>query len=198
LRRMRHDKRLHRLALSQLAIALVFFQVFSTFGIHVTSCGFAPSTYGTLISMNGALIVALELWLTTFTRRFCPTRTMAVGYILVGLGFGFAAFAHTIPMLATVILIFTIGEMISMPVGAAYFAEGVPPEMRGRYMGVSSLMWGLGLTLGPAIGLRLHEQNPNWLWGGCAALGLLAATLALQARDVSMTPDYAVRRATAG
>jgi len=122
---------------------------------------------------------------------------MAVGYILVGLGFGFAAFAHTIPMLVAVIFIFTMGEMISMPVGAAYFAEGVPPEMRGRYMGVSSLMWGLGLTLGPAIGLRLHEQNPNWLWGGCAALGLLAAMLALQARDASMTADYAVKRVTA-
>jgi MFS family permease len=185
LRRMRHDKRMHKLFLGQLAISLVFFQVFSTFGIHVTSCGFSPSTYGAIISINGVLIVACELWLTTYTRRFAPTHMMAVGYVLVGVGFSFNAFAHTLPMLVFVMVLFTFGEIISMPVAAAYFAEGVPPEMRGRYMGVLSLTGALGLTFGPSLGLLLHEQSPNWLWAGCAALGVTGAALALRAGRAS-------------
>jgi MFS family permease len=190
LKRMRGDRRLHKLALGQFAVALVFFQMVSTFGIHVTSLGFAPSTYGALISMNGVLIVGFELWITSFTRRFPASHVIALGYVLTGVGFALNGFAHALPMLVLVMIILTLGEMISMPVAAAYFAEGIPPEMRGRYMGVSALSWALGLTIGPSLGLKLHAENPNWLWGGAAAIGLLAAALVLRAgKTPSETPQ---------
>ena len=57
LRVMRHDRRLHRLLLAQFAIALVFLQMSSTFGLHVTASGFSPAAYGALISLNGVLVV---------------------------------------------------------------------------------------------------------------------------------------------
>ena len=185
LRLMKHDTRFHKLAVAQLAISLVFYQVFSTFGIHVTSLGFPPSTYGVLISLNGVLIVAVELWLTTYTRQFSPARVIALGYVLVGIGFGSNIFAHTLSGLALVVVLFTVGEMFSMPVAAAYVTENVPPEMRGRYMGAYGLVGALGLMLGPAIGLRLHAHNPNWLWAACGALGICGAMLVMNTRQAA-------------
>lgn len=185
LRLMRHDKRLHKLLLAQFAIALVFLQMSSTFGLHVTSSGFSPATYGALISLNGVLIVLLELPLTSFTRRLPARPTIAVGYVLVGLGFALNGIADTIPALTLVIVAFTFGEMIAMPVASAYVADSIPPKMRGRYMGAYGLMWALGLTCGPAVGLQLHAREPILLWGACGVLGVVAAALVLRSDDAA-------------
>ena len=185
---MRHDKRLHKLLAAQFAIALVFLQMSSTFGLHVTSCGFSPATYGALISLNGILIVFFELPLTSVTRQFPARPIIAAGYGLVGLGFALNGVAHTIPLLVLVVVVLTFGEMIAMPVAAAYVADSIPAEMRGRYMGAYGLMWALGLTCGPATGLPLYARAPLLLWGTCGALGLIAAVLVLRSETTTPAP----------
>ena len=177
---MRHDRRLHKLLLAQFAIALVFLQTFSTFGLHVTSCGFSATTYGLLISLNGVMIVFLELPLTTFTRRWPACPTIAAGYLLIGLGFALAGWAQTMPMLVLVVVIFTFGEMVAMPVASVYVADSIPATMRGRYLGAFGLMWALGLTFGPGAGVQLHARAPLLLWAGCGALGLIAAAVVMR------------------
>ena len=174
---MRHDRRLHLLLLAQVAISIVFLQMSSTFGLHVTSSGFAPSVYGLLISLNGVMIVLFELPLTVWTRRRPAPRIIAAGYTLIGLGFAGNAFAHTLPTLLLVVVLFTLGEMIAMPVASAYIADRAPADMRGRYMGGLGLTWAIGLTLGPSLGLKMHAQHPLVLWAGCGLLGLTAAVL---------------------
>src|SRR3954471_16990849 len=47
------NKRFHRVLLSSLAIALVFFQMSSTFGLHLTRLKISSTTYGALLSLNG-------------------------------------------------------------------------------------------------------------------------------------------------
>ena len=191
LRVMRQDKRLHKLLLAQFAIALVFLQMSSTFGLHVTGCGFEPKIYGLLISLNGVLIVFLELPLTAWTRRLPVRPTIAVGYLLIGLGFAATAGAKTIPALVFVVVAFTIGEMIAMPIASAFIVESVPPTMRGRYMGAFGLVWALGLTVGPSTGVQLHENAPLALWGACGLLGVIAAAVVLQTKnDPVPTTDH--------
>ena len=174
---LRRDHKLHQLLLANFAVALLFFQTFSTFGLHVTHLGFTTATYGALISMNGALVVLVELPLTTFTRRFPAQRIMAIGFLLSGLGYTLNAFAHTIPALVLCMIIFTLGEVIAMPMASAYLADLAPPEMRGRYMGVSGLTWATALILGPALGMKLYTTNPAAYWTICAALGVFAAAV---------------------
>lgn len=187
LRVMRHDKRLHKLLLAQLALALVFLQMSSTFGLHVTASGFSPAVYGALISLNGVLIVLFELPLITITQRLPARPTIAVGYILVGIGFALCGVAQTIPMLTLVVVTFTLGEMIAMPVASAYIVDNVPPEMRGRYMGVYGFMWALGLTLGPSAGVQLHARQPLLLWGACGVLGVIAAFTVMKSGSEART-----------
>ncbi len=174
---LRHDHQLHQLLLANFAIGLVFFQLGSTFGLHVTSLGFSPAVYGVVVSFNGALIVFCELPLTRLTRRFPARRVMAAGYLLCATGYALNAFAHTIPALVLCMLVFTGGEMITMPTAVTYLAELAPPQMRGRYMGVSGLTWAMALIIGPAGGLKLFAASPDAYWITCAGVGAFAAAV---------------------
>jgi MFS family permease len=175
LRVLRRDRQLHHLLLANFAIGLVFFQLGSTYGLYVTHLGFSPAVYGAVVSLNGALIVFCELPLTRLTRKFPARRVMASGYLLCAAGFALNAFAHTIPALVLCMIIFTIGEMITMPTGAAYLAELAPPDMRGRYMGVAGLTWAMALIIGPISGLKLFAAAPTAYWIISATVGIFAA-----------------------
>ncbi len=177
LRVLRRDRTLHQLLLGNFAIGLVFFQLASTFGLYITHLGFSPAVYGAVVSMNGALIVFCELPLTRVTRKFPARRVMAAGYVLCAAGYALNVFAHTIPALVLCMLLFTLGEMITMPTAAAYLANLAPPHMRGRYMGVSGLTWSLGFIFGSTVGLKLFAAAPAVYWIACGALGVFAAAV---------------------
>src|SRR5579884_2178410 len=98
--------------------------------------GFSATNYGALLSLNGVMVVFCELPITTFiTQRFPPRRMMALGYLLTGTGFAINAFARTLPVMTLAVLIFTLGEIVSVPVSAAYVADLAPEQFRGRYSG---------------------------------------------------------------
>lgn len=172
---LRRDHKLHQLLLANFAIGIVMCQIISTFGLYVTHLGFSAATYGAIISMNGVMVVLIELPLTTITRRFPARRVMAVGYSLMGLGFALNGLAHTVPALLACMVILTVGEMITMPTSAAYLANLAPPEMRGRYLGVSGLTWSLAVVIGPGLGMKLFSASPAAYWVMCVGLGLFAA-----------------------
>ena len=186
---LRKDRRLHQLMLANFACALIFFQVASTLGLYVTKLGFSAVTYGAIVSLNGALVVFCELPLTTITRRFPARRVMAVGYVLIGIGFALNALARTIPALAGCMFVFTLGEMITMPMSSAYLADLAPSHMRGRYMGVSGLTWAVGLIVGPALGMKLFAFNAPVYWLSCCGLGVLAAAIILVKPKPQSAPE---------
>ena len=176
---LRHDRKLHQLLAANFAIGLVFFQIASTFGLYVTQLGFSAATYGVLVSLNGALVVLMELPLTTVTRRFPARRVMAAGYVIIGAGFALNYFARTVPALAACMIIFTLGEMVTMPMVSAYVANLAPAHMRGRYLGVSSLTWSVALILGPGLGMKLFAFNQPVYWLAGGAMSLVAAGIML-------------------
>jgi MFS family permease len=182
------DKSFVRVLWGAFFIALVFLQIGSTFSLQVTHQGFPASTYGMILSLNGVLVVFCELPLTSVTRRFSSRLVMGVGYLLIGAGFTLNAVAHTVPMLVACVVIFTFGEMVSMPVSSAYVAELAPPHLRGRYMGVYSLTWSAALIFAPQMGMRLFGFAPAALWVTCGALAVLAAAI--------IAPVFEVRQST--
>jgi MFS family permease len=174
---IRQDRKFHQAVLASFVVAFVFMQMSSTFGVHVTRMGFSAATYGALISMNGAMVVLCELPLTTITRRFPARQVLAAGYLLIGAGFALNAFAHTVPALAGCIIIFTLGEMVAMPVSSAYVSNLAPAHLRGRYMGVFGLSWALALIVAPGLGMKMLACNPMLLWLGCGTLGAIGALI---------------------
>ena len=160
-----------------LGVALVDFQIGSTYPLYVTSLGYSTRVFGALVSLNGLLVVLFELWITSYTKRLRPLPVIAVGFALNNFGFALTGLAHTIPALAATMLIWTFGEMFSSPMGVAFVAEIAPERYRGRYMGLFTLMYSIGLIVGPAAGTFLYQHDPRWLWWTGAVLGLISALL---------------------
>jgi MFS family permease len=189
---MKHDRHFQRLLLSSLLIGLVFFQMVSTFGLHVKHLGFSLETYGLIISFNGLLVVLFELPLTTVSQRFGFERTMIVGYILTGIGFGGNAFATTIPAIIGCMLVWSLGEMLTMPIAVAQIADLAPAHMRGRYMGAFGFTWAGALVIGPVLGTTLFRLNPAALWIACSAAAFLAAYVIRGSRSQEIVPEPCV------
>jgi MFS family permease len=182
------DGRFLRVLCAAFLVALVFLQISSTFSLQVTRLGFPAATYGLILSLNGVLVVCCELPLTSLTRLFPSRAVMAVGYLLIGIGFSLMAFAHSVQALVGCVVIFTIGEMVTMPVSSAYIADLAPAHLRGRYMGVYSLTWSAALIVAPQIGLRIFGLSPLALWLTCGALAALAASIISRSFAVARTP----------
>jgi MFS family permease len=72
-------------------------------------------------------------------------------------------------------VIITIGEMLVAPVSQALTAQLAPEDMRGRYMAVFGVSWGLPFAVGPILaGLVMDNLNPTWLWYMAGLLGIIA------------------------
>jgi MFS family permease len=159
--------------------AFVYDQANVTFPLHVTESGLSNADYGLLISLNGLAIVLLELPFTSITQRFPAIPTLAVGSVLVGLGFALNAWAESLAALAFTVLIWTIGEIVYAPVASAYVADIAPVHLRGRYQGAFGLTWGISFMLGPLLGAVFFAWNGDAFWLFCGVLGVLSAGLLL-------------------
>jgi MFS family permease len=129
-----------------------------------------------MMSLNAAMVVLFQLPITSFTERYARTTMLALAAVLYGIGFGLVGFVSTALLFALAIAIWTVGEMVHVPVSQAYVADTAPEDMRGRYMGAAGLTWGVGWSLGPLLaGLMMDLGDPHYVWYGCLFFGLMAA-----------------------
>lgn len=173
------DRRFVLFLLATACVTWVEFQIHSTFPLYIQSLGYRTSTYGSLLAINGVIIVLFELALTNFTQRRDPQWMIGIGYFLSAIGFALTGFATTIPALGATVVIWTVGEMLYAPVTGAYVSRVAPEQYRGRYQGLWVMMWSIGMLLGPSIGTILYQWNASILWVTCACLGVTGFLLAV-------------------
>ncbi len=145
--------------------------------------GLTNADFGLLLSLNGVIVLLFELPISAITMRHAKKPTIALGFLLVGLGFGLTGFAHGFAALAAIVSVWTLGEMIAAPVSYAYVADLAPEHLRGRYQGLYGLCFGIAAIAGPAGGTILYANGARGFWALCGALGLLAALVALGTRE---------------
>jgi MFS family permease len=152
---------------------LVYMNFNTTLGVYLRdNHGVSESGYAYLISLNAIIVVAFQFWVARKLERFKPMLMLAVGAALYGLGFAMYGFTTTYMMFAVAMIVVTIGEMVFTPFQQTLVASFAPEEMRGRYMAVSGLSWGIAFAGGPYLaGLLLDSASPNWLWVACGVLG---------------------------
>ncbi|MEO7101315.1 MAG: MFS transporter [Luteolibacter sp.] len=180
LQHMKGNRSFQLASMATFLITLAFLQMSSTYSLQTTEgAGLDERTYGMLMAMNGIMIACLELPLIGFTRRFSPVKIIAAGYILIGIGMGINTLGATLPLLVISMAVFTIGEMIAMPVSSGYMASLAPDEMRGRYQGVMSITWSSATMVGPSLGIMLYHFNPSLLWISITGVSFVSACLVL-------------------
>ena len=179
-RAVRGDRRFVLLLVASVLAAFVYFQSTAAFPLHIREAGLSRAVFGALISLNGLLIVLVELPLVGVTRRYPAPGVIAAGVLLTGVGFGLTAVAFSVPALALTVVIWTFGEMIAAPVMNAYVADLAPAHLRGRYQGAYVLTFSVAFVLAPAIGTWLFAWSPTGLWLTCAALSVVSAALVVR------------------
>ena len=157
-------------------MVLVYMQMNSTLSVFLRDVHEFPAhQFGWLLSMNAAMVVAFQFWVTRKISGYPPMRLMAIGTLLYGIGFGMYGFVSAIPMFFVAMVIITIGEMITAPIGQALAAQFAPEDKRGRYMAVFGFSWIIPNTFGVlGAGLVMDYFDPNWVWYLAGILSMVA------------------------
>ncbi|PCG86030.1 MFS transporter [Streptomyces sp. WZ.A104] len=80
-----------------------------------------------------------------------------------------------IVVLVPVMLIFTLGEMISLPAANALVASSAPAAIRGRYMSLFQLSWGISGLFIPLLAGFVLDRGALWVCAAFGGIALLAA-----------------------
>jgi MFS family permease len=163
--------------LACILMMLSYQQMYSTLSVYLRdNHGINPQGYGFLMSTSAITVILFQFWVTRRIKHNPPFLLMAIGTLFYMIGFGLFGIVTAYWLFALNIVIITIGEMIIMPTSQALAANFAPEDMRGRYMAVFGLIWGVPSIFGPGLaGLVLDNLNPNLLWYIAGILCAVAA-----------------------
>ncbi len=156
-------------------IGLVFAQIFTTFPIYLRAAYSLPeSGVGRLLAVNTALIVTVEMLLMHALRRIRPERVVAVGTVLLGLGFALMPFGSSAGYAAFTVVVWTFGEILTLPMLLSLVTLRSDPAALGEYQGLTSLAFAAASTAGPVLATSLYQgAGGDSVWYACGALGAL-------------------------
>jgi MFS family permease len=158
---------------------IVFFQHLGALPLYIVNdLGYTTAAFGLFGAINTVLIIFLEVPLNDFMSNTSYKKSLMIGALLAGIGFGGFAIAKTVVPLVIAIVVFTFGEMIFFPGTAAYTSEIAPAKRRGEYMGYYQMTFSFAFSAGPWLGTVVYENYGSViLWSWALVLGLITAAL---------------------
>ncbi len=163
--------------IGSLLYALAYMQMNTTLSVFLRDVhGIPDRGYGLLLSLNAAMVVLFQFWITRQIKRFASLKIMAWGMVIYAVGFSMYGFVSTTIFFVIAMVIITIAEMLVTPTSQAIVAKLAPEEMRGRYMAIFGFSWTIPTAIGPlAAGLIMDNYNPNWVWYAAGISMMLSA-----------------------
>ncbi|HTQ78595.1 MAG TPA: MFS transporter [Thermoanaerobaculia bacterium] len=173
------DRRFLLFLVVNLLVTVVFFQHNSTMPLYlVRTLGLSPAVYGLMFTLNTLIIVAIEVPLNGGMADWPFRRSLALGALLCGLGFGGLGLVSTALGVSATVVVWTFGEMITFPTAAAYAAQCAPADRQGAYMGAYSMSSAAAFAVGPWAGTRILETfGGGAVWTATFLCGAVAAIL---------------------
>ena len=184
-RAVRADRALMLLLPGIVIVDVVYRQLYSTLPVYLRDHGQPVALYAGLIALGSALILALEVPVAVGLRRLPALTVIAVGYALVGVGFGLFTAGTAVGVVALAMVVVTAGEILYKTTATAYALDAAPPGLVARYQGLYTSAATSGTMLAAPIGTAVYRVAPALLWPACAVAGLGAAVLAWRARAYS-------------
>jgi MFS family permease len=190
---MLRDHRYAIFLVAALVHTIVYQQYLSTLPLTVNAVHLSIFWYTLAVSLNGVVVIALELPATKFTQGL-PTRLpVTIGLGLVGLGVAVYGFPTAGFVILAGTLVWSLGEIVSAPSLFAYPAMAGAGPLKSRYIGSFQFMFGFGNAIAPLIG--------GWLFlrigaaGVWPLLGAVEVIVALSMLGLIRVPAGASRQA---
>lgn len=163
----------------------------SIFSVYITGyLGIPYGTWGWLLAMNAFIVATVQYPLVRALKWKNRMLLLAVSSGLLGLGIGGSAFAGPLWSLVILVIVMSFGETLLNPVASAEVSDAAPEAVRGRYMGVWTVVWNGGASLGPAFGGWAMDA----IGGREAFLALLVVGLAGAVLFGTLAPGWRRRR----
>lgn len=141
-----------------------------------TNFNLPENQFGWLPTTNALLCVFAQYFVTQITRRYRPLPVAAVGMFIYAIGVGSVALMSGFWGFWLSMVILTFGELTLVPTASTYVANISPSNLRGRYMSVYWLAWGISRGGAPLIGGWLNDHvSPHSIWIGGLVIGLTSA-----------------------
>ncbi len=141
-----------------------------------TNFGIPENLYGWIPTTNALMCVFIQYFVTLITRKRPALPVLTVGMFIYALGAGSVALMSSFWGFWLSMVILTFGELTLVPTASKYVADISPADLRGRYMSIHWLGWGLARTLAPLIGGFLNDAvSPRAIWIGGLLIGLTSA-----------------------
>ena len=162
--------------------AMCFFQLFTTIPVFYKE-QFHLSVFfiGMIMTLNGLIISFFEMVTIFKLEGKRPLlHFISFGVLLIGVAY----LMLNIPVIdraalaIIVMLLFTFGEILSMPFMNSYFISRTLPHNRGQYAALLTVAWASAQAVGPFIGGLVAENfGYNILWFAVACVCILIALL---------------------
>lgn len=165
-------------AAAVLMTGIVFMQGFSTLPIHLNQSGYSKQEVGAILSINGILIVILQIPVNQMLKNCDRLKNILIGEVLIAVGFSLTSIASSKLLVLGTVAIWTIGEVVQAAFKQAFVADVAPASMRGRYMGTFSLCFAISISGGvPLGGWVLEHFGAVVLWTGCGVLSMVSVAI---------------------
>src|SRR5215216_2727122 len=158
-----------------------------------TNYGLPEALYGWIPTTNALMCVFVQYSVSSITTRHRTLPVLGTGMLIYALGAGSVALMSSFWGFWLSMVILTFGELTLVPTASKYVADRASADLRGRYMSIHWLGWGLARTLAPIIGGFLNDSiAPRAIWIGGLLIGLVS-TIGLSLLSRAPTPKPALQ-----
>lgn len=163
---------------AQFLVEMLYHQADTALPLDLNHQRFPDYFFNRLVMINGILICLVQPFAVRILPSFPRRYVLALGALLVGLGFCLPSLHKGIWMYACSIVIWTLGEIAVSSVIPLFINEVSPPQLRGSYQGAYQLTWSAAFCVSPLLGTFVLDRfGRQTLWVGCLALGSIAAAI---------------------
>ena len=148
---------------------------------YAIGCGLPPMTAVTIYSVEGFAGLVGRLLFGVLGDRVGVKRMIVAGLVVQALAAGAYIFASGLGDFYAVAFVFGMAYGGVMPLYSALARDYFAPQIMGSVLGAMTLLSGLGMALGPALGgwIYDHFHAYTWMYVGSLAVGLGAGAIAL-------------------
>ena len=126
-----------------------------------------------LLALNALLIVAFEMVLIHSVTKRDRLHVVGIGLFLLCAGYGLMPYGTSFGYLAFTVCVWTLGEMLFLPIVNVIVAERAGSGVQGRYMGMLTMAFALAFIVAPLAGTYIYEAlGPRALWQAIGILGV--------------------------
>ncbi|MCD4499149.1 MFS transporter [Chromobacterium vaccinii] len=184
-----------RAILALVLVTLAFDQMYVTLALFLREhYQLGPQWVGYLFTINGLMVVALQIPVSRRILRWGLARSTQLGVLLTGCSFLWLNAGHGAQWAVLMMVTLTFGELLLSPSYAQLVMHRSEGRLRGSYLGLYNAAWNGRTLVAPALGTALYGQlGGAALWWLCALAACLSVAIQHGALKTMLAPAAETR-----